>query len=56
MKKYLDFEGGVEKIENQISELDNSTNDFKNIHYKLKNKKDILLSKLYSNLTPWEKV
>ena len=56
MKKYLDFEGGIEKIENQISELDTSRNDFKNTHYKLENKKDILLRKLYSNLTPWEKV
>ncbi len=56
MKRYLDFEISIEKIENQINELDISKLNYQVQKDELLKKKNILLEKIYSNLTAWEKV
>ena len=56
MNRYLDFEKDIEKIENQILELDINKTSYKIDNEKLLHKKNKLLSKLYSDLSAWEKV
>ena len=57
MIKYFDFEKSIEKIDNKILELGNnnidSNNDIIN-NYNLEKKK--LFQKIYSQLSPWQKV
>jgi len=56
MKRYLDFESEVEKIENKINELDIKEVNYSNEKDKLLIKKNNILTKIYSSLSPWEKV
>jgi len=56
MKRYLDFENDVEKIENQINELNINDPGFKNEKNTLLEKKNNILKKKYSNLSAWQKV
>ncbi len=56
MNRYLDFEFDIEKIENKISELDLSNNNYAEEKNNLENKKKKLLRKIYSNLSAWDKV
>lgn len=56
MNRYFDFENDVEKIDEQISKLNINSTDDNNQKIKLLKKKNILLKKIYSNLTAWEKV
>ena len=56
MNRYLDFESGIEKIEDHINKLDITKNSFKDEKNKLIEKKNNLLNKIYSNLSSWEKV
>jgi len=56
MNRYLDFESDIEKIEEQINNLDVNRSSFKNEKVKLEEKKSKLFNKLYSNLSSWEKV
>ncbi len=53
MIKYFDFEYGIELLEKKYSSLD--SNDSKNIEI-LNKKKEQLFTKIYSNLSPWQKV
>ena len=56
MIKFFDFETEIESIENKIDSHDiNSSNYSKNI-LPLVEKKNIILKKIYSNLSPWQKV
>ncbi len=56
MIKYFDFEIEVEKIDQIITNLSNNKEkNLKKIE-SLKNEKKILYKKIYSNLTPWQKV
>ena len=56
MTRYLDFEIEIEKIDNQINQLDLNNNNFTKDKNKLIEKKNILLKTLYSNLSAWQKV
>lgn len=56
MNRYLDFEEGIERIENQINQLNFNDNGSKNEKDRLLEKKNNLLNKLYSNLSAWDKV
>ena len=56
MSRYLDFEEGIKEIENQINELDNNTKNFDKIKEDLEKKKNIIINKIYSNLSAWNKV
>jgi len=56
MYRYLDFEGDVEKVENQINQLQVNDINFIKKKNKLIEKKNTLLKKIYSNLSAWEKV
>ena len=56
MNRYLDFESEVEKIENKINELDIKEVNYSNEKDKLLIKKNNILTKIYSSLSPWEKV
>ena len=53
MIKYFDFEYDIELLEKKYSSID--ANDSKNIEI-LNKKKEKLFSKIYSNLSPWQKV
>ena len=53
MIKYFDFEYDIELLEKKYSSLD--ANDSKNIEI-LNKKKEKLFSKIYSSLSPWQKV
>ena len=53
MIKYFDFEYDIELLEKKYSSID--AHDFKNIEI-LNKKKEKLFSKIYSNLSPWQKV
>ena len=55
MIKYFDFETEVEKIDTLIKDLDNDNHGSSKIE-KLKLEKNKILEKIYSNLTPWQKV
>ena len=56
MTRYLDFEDKVRTLDNQIKELDNSNDNFKSQEKALIEKKNLLLKKIYSNLSAWDKV
>ena len=56
MIKYFDFETEIEKIDILINDLDNRDNDNLSKLEKLNNQKKKILDKIYSNLTPWQKV
>ena len=53
MIKYFDFENDIELLEKKYSSID--ANDSKNIEI-LNKKKEQLFTKIYSNLSPWQKV
>ena len=53
MIKYFDFEYDIELLEKKYSSID--ANDSKNIEI-LNKKKEKLFSKIYSSLSPWQKV
>ena len=56
MIKYFEFEKDVEKIDQKINNI--SLNDRSNLTKieNLKNEKNQILKKIYSNLNPWQKV
>ena len=56
MNRYLDFEEGIEKIDNQINDLDKTKKNFINEKDKLTEKKNTLINKIYLNLSAWDKV
>ena len=56
MNRYLDFEEGIEKIENQINNLDITKKNFINEKNKLIEKNNTLIKKIYLNLSAWDKV
>ena len=56
MKRYFDFESDVEKVDIQINKLNSNDNKYNNEKTKLLEKKNILLKKIFSNLSAWEKV
>ena len=56
MIRYLDFEKDIEKLDVQISQLDKSKENYKNNKEKFFKKKNIILDKIYSNLSAWDKV
>ncbi len=56
MIKYFDFEIEVEKIDQIITNLSNNKEENSKKIESLKNEKKILYKKIYSNLTPWQKV
>ena len=56
MNSYLDFEDAIKIIDNQIKELDITKNNFKDEKEKLLEKKNKIFKKIYSNLSPWNKV
>ena len=56
MIKYFEFEKDIEKIDEQISNISlNDKTNFTKIE-KLKNEKYDILKKIYSKLSPWQKV
>jgi acetyl-CoA carboxylase carboxyl transferase subunit alpha len=57
MIKYFDFEKPIEEIDNKINNL-NTSDDLKNVSKlkKFNEDKKILFKKIYSNLSPWQKV
>lgn len=56
MIKYFDFETEIEKIDQTISKLNDSSNTNSHKIEKLKNEKKQLFIKIYSKLNPWQKV
>lgn len=56
MKRYFDFESDVEKVDIQINKLNPNDNKYISVKTKLLEKKNILLKKIFSNLSAWEKV
>ena len=56
MNRYFDFEKDVEKIDIQISLLESKDSKYNSQKIKLLEKKSILLKRIYSNLSAWEKV
>ena len=56
MSRFLDFEIEIEKIENSINKISSDDINFDNKKNDLIKKKNKLLSKIYSNLSPWQKV
>ena len=56
MIKYFDFETEIEKIDQNISKLNDSPNTNSHKIEKLKNEKKQLFVKIYSKLNPWQKV
>ncbi len=56
MNRYFDFETEIEKVENQIIKLDSNKDNYTNQKEKLLEKKNILIKKIYSNLSAWDKV
>ena len=56
MIKYFDFENEIENIDNLILSLDNEDKDNSNKIDKLRNEKQKIFKKIYSNLNPWQKV
>jgi acetyl-CoA carboxylase carboxyl transferase subunit alpha len=56
MNNYLEFEKPIEEIDNKIKSLQQSeTGEFKTIK-NYQDKKKILFEKIYTQLTPWQKV
>ena len=56
MIKYFDFETEIEKIDDLIKDLNNDDKDNLSKIEILNNEKKKILEKIYSNLTPWQKV
>ena len=56
MIKYFDFEIEIEKIDQILDSLDITLDENKEKIKKLNLKKKIIFEKIYSNLTPWQKV
>ena len=56
MNRYFDFENEIENIETIINKLDINKKDYQPSKQKLLDQKKKLLKKIYSNLSPWEKV
>jgi len=56
MNKYLDFEDDIEILDRKINELNINDSNFIIEKNKLTEKKNTILKKKYSNLSPWEKV
>ena len=56
MIKYFDFETEIEKIDNLIKDLNNDDKVNLSKIEILNNDKKKILEKIYSNLTPWQKV
>jgi len=56
MIRYLDFETDIEKLDNQINQLDKIDKNFTNQENKLIEKRNNLIKKKYLNLSAWEKV
>ena len=56
MNRYLDFENDIENIESLINKLNLNSSNYKFEKNKLEDQKKKLIKKIYSNLSPWEKV
>ena len=56
MNRYLDFENDIANIESLINKLNLNSSNYKFEKNKLKDQKKKLIKKIYSNLSPWEKV
>ena len=56
INRYLDFETDIEKIDNEIKNLNLNDSNVDIKKDKLLEKKSTLLNKIYSNLNAWEKV
>ena len=56
MIKYFDFEKPIEKIDQQLIELEKDKDKNKKSIEQLKNQKEKLFNKIYSSLSSWQKV
>ncbi len=56
MNRYLDFENDIANIESLINNLNLNSSNYKFEKNKLEDQKKKLIKKIYSNLSPWEKV
>ena len=56
MNRYLDFENDIANIESLINKLNLNSKNYKFEKNKLVDQKKKLIKKIYSNLSPWEKV
>ena len=56
MIKFFDFESQIESIESMIDSLDSNEKNYSQKFEKLNYEKDQKYKKIYSNLTPWQKV
>ena len=56
MIKYFDFEKPIEKIDEQLIELEKDKNKNKKSIEQLKNQKEKLFNKIYASLSSWQKV
>ena len=56
MNRYLDFENDIANIESLINKLNLNSSNYKFEKKKLVDQKKKLIKKIYSNLSPWEKV
>jgi len=54
--KFLDFEKDIESVENKILDLEDSELNYTTKKNQLEIKREKLLKKIYSNLSPWQKV
>ena len=56
MNRYLDFENDIANIESLINKLNLNSSNYKFEKNKLEDQKKKLIKKIYSKLSPWEKV
>ena len=56
MNRYLDFENDIVNIESLINKLNLNSSNYKFEKNKLEDQKKKIIKKIYSNLSPWEKV
>ena len=56
MNRHLDFENDIANIESLINKLNLNSSNYKFEKNKLVDQKKKLIKKIYSNLSPWEKV
>ena len=56
MNRYLDFENDIANIESLINKLNLNSSNYKFEKNKLEDQKKKIIKKIYSNLSPWEKV
>ena len=56
MNRYLDFENDIANIESLINKLNLNSSNYKFEKNKLVDQKKKIIKKIYSNLSPWEKV